>query len=66
MEMGEIAEIKRDIEDIKMQLAFLISRYIEEEEISEDERKEIEEILKEVKRGEYVSKDEFIKELLEG
>ena len=31
MEMGEIAEIKRDIEDIKMQLAFLISRYIEEE-----------------------------------
>jgi len=49
MEMGEIAKIKRDIEDIKMQLAFLISRYIEEEEISEDERKEIEEILKEVK-----------------
>ncbi len=31
MEMGEIAEIKRDIEDIKMQLAFLILRYIEEE-----------------------------------
>ena len=64
MEMGEIVEIKKDIEDIKMQLAFLISRYIEEEKISDEERREIMEILNEVKRGEYVTKEEFVKELL--
>ncbi len=61
----EVVKIKKDIEEIKMQLAFLISRYIEEEEVSEDEKKEIEEILKEIKEGKYVSKDEFLKELLE-
>lgn len=64
MDAGELVEIKRDIEEIKMQLAFLISRYIEEEEISDEEREEILEILNEVKRGEYVTKEEFSKELL--
>ena len=64
MEAGEIVEIKRDIEEIKMQLAFLISRYVDEEEISDEERIEIMEILCEVKRGEYVTKEEFVKELL--
>ncbi len=64
MEAGEIVEIKRDIEEIKMQLAFLISRYVDEEEISDEERIEIMEILGEVKRGEYVTKEEFVKELL--
>ena len=64
MEAGEIVEIKKDIEEIKMQLAFLISRYIEEEEVSDEERREIMEILNEVKRGEYVTKEEFVKELL--
>lgn len=64
METGEIVEIKRDIEEIKMQLAFLISRYIEDEEISDEERREIIEILNEVKRGEYITKEEFVKEML--
>ena len=64
MEAGEIVEIKKDIEEIKMQLAFLISRYIEEEKITDEERREIMEILNEVKRGEYVTKEKFVKELL--
>ncbi len=64
MEAGEMVEIKKDIEEIKMQLAFLISRYIEEEKITDEERREIMEILNEVKRGEYVTKEEFVKELL--
>ena len=62
----DVLEIKRDIEEIKMQLAFLISRYIEEEIISDEERAEIEEILNEIKKGMYITKDEFIKELIEG
>ncbi len=62
----DVLEIKRDIEEIKMQLAFLISRYIEEESISDEERAEIEEILNDIKKGIYITKDEFIKELVEG
>ncbi len=38
-------------------------RYIVEREISDEERKEIEEILNEVNGGKYITKDEFIKEL---
>ena len=56
MEELALQEIKRDIEEIKIQLAFLLSRYMEEG-VSEDERLEIEEILKEVEKGEYITKE---------
>ncbi|NPA75775.1 MAG: hypothetical protein GXO25_06820 [Euryarchaeota archaeon] len=59
---GEVMEIKKNLAEIKMLLAFLISMDIEEE-ISDEERKEIEEILNEINRGKYITKDEFIKEL---
>ncbi len=62
---AEVMEIKKDIEEIKMQLAFLISRYIDEGDLSDEERKEIEEILREVKGGKYITKEEFINELKE-
>lgn len=65
MESLDIVEIKKEIEEIKLQLAFLISRYVEEEDVSEEEKQEIEAILKEVRNGDYITKDEFLKELLE-
>jgi len=64
MEELALQEIKRDIEEIKIQLAFLLSRYMEEESVSEDEKLEIEEILREVKKGGYITKEALKRELL--
>ena len=61
----EIESLKRDIEELKLQMAFLISRYVEEEEVSEEEKMEIEWILEEVRKGKYITKDEFKREVLE-
>ena len=64
MEELVLQEIKRDIEEIKIQLAFLLSRYMEEESVSEDEKLEIEEILREVEKGGYITKEALKRELL--
>ena len=63
---GELEIIKRDVEEIKVQLAFLLSRYLEEEDVEEEEKKEIMAILEDMKKGNYITKEEFQKELLEG
>ncbi len=64
MEEVALQEIKRDIEEIKIQLAFLLSRYMEEEDLSNDEKMEIEKILRDVGRGEYITKEALKRELL--
>ena len=64
MEEVVLQEIKRDIKEIKIQLAFLLSRYMEEECVSEDEKLEIEEILKEVEKRGYITKEALKRELL--
>ena len=63
---GELEIIKKDVEEIKVQLAFLLSRYLEEEDVEEEEKKEIMAILEDMKKGNYITKEEFQKELLEG
>ncbi len=63
---GELEIIKKDVEEIKVELAFLLSRYLEEEEVDEEEKREIMAILEDMKRGNYITKEEFQKELLEG
>lgn len=59
---GNLEELA--LQEIKIQLAFLLSRYMEEKSVSEDERLEIEEILKEVEKGEYITKETLKRELL--
>ncbi len=66
MENGELEIIKKDVEEIKVHLAFLLSRYLEEEDVEEEEKKEIMAILEDMKRGNYITKEELQKELLEG
>lgn len=64
---GETKIIKRleeEIREIKLQMGYILSKFLEED-ISEEERKEIEAILASVKKGEYITKEEFTKELLE-
>ena len=65
--MAETEEIKRmeeEISEIKLQIGYILSRFLEEEDISEEERKEIREILSEVRKGEYISKEEFLSQLM--
>ena len=66
MENGELEIIKKDVEEIKVHLAFLLSRYLEEEDVDEEEKREIMAILEDMKKGNYITKEEFQKELLEG
>ena len=59
-ETEEIRRMEEEISEIKLQIGYILSRFLEEEDISEEERKEIREILSEVRKGEYISKEEFL------
>ena len=62
---GETKIIKRleeEIGEIKLQMGYILSKFLEEEDITEDERKEIEAILASVKKGDYISKEELMKD----
>ena len=64
--MAEAEQIKRmeeEISEIKLQIGYILSRFLEEEDMSEEEREEIMEILGEVREGKYLSKDEFLSQL---
>ena len=61
---GETEIIKRleeEIGEIKLQMGYILSKFLEED-ITEDERKEIEAILASVKKGDYISKEELMKD----
>ena len=60
---GETPIIKRleeEIGEIKLQIGYILSKFLEED-ISEEEREEIEAILASVKKGNYISKEELMK-----
>ncbi|ADD09022.1 hypothetical protein [Candidatus Aciduliprofundum boonei] len=60
----EILErLEGEIQDIKKMLERLETMLIGEEEISEEERKELEERIKEAKNGDTVSLEEFLRDL---
>ncbi len=63
LEAKELMKMEEEISEIKLQIGYILSRFLEEEEISDEEKREISEILENVKEGEYVSKDEFVREL---
>jgi sialic acid synthase SpsE len=63
-EVKELLKMEEEINEIKLQIGYILSRFLDEEEISEEEKREIRAILKEVEEGDYISKEEFVKELL--
>ncbi len=58
-----LERLEGEIQDIKKMLERLETMLIGEEEISEEERKEIEERIKEAKSGDTVSLEEFLRDL---
>ncbi len=58
-----LERLKGEIQDIKKMLERLETMLIGEEEISEEERKELEERIKEAKNGDTVSLEEFLRDL---
>ena len=61
--MEQIKRMEEDISDIKLQIGFLLSRFLEEEELDDEERKEIKALLGEVRSGNYMSKEDFLASL---
>jgi len=62
--MGEVEilqKLENDISEIKEMLKRLEIMLIGEEEIGEDERKELEKRLKEVEKGETIELNEFLR-----
>jgi len=57
----EIKKVNTKLESIERILEIVVERSLPEEEISEEELKEIREIEKEIERGEYVTLDEMKK-----
>jgi len=57
----EIKKVNTRLESIERILEVIVERSLPEEEISEEELKEIREIDKEIERGEYVTLDEMKK-----
>ena len=58
-----LERLEGEIQDIKKMLERLETMLIGEEEISEEERKELEERIKEAKNGDTVSLEEFLPDL---
>jgi len=63
-EVKGLMKLEEEISEIKLQIGYILSRFLDEEEISEEEKRDIREILKEVAEGDHTSKEKFIKELL--
>ena len=58
-----LERLESEIQDIKKMLERLETILIGEEEISEEERKELEERIKEAETGKTVSLEEFLRDL---
>ena len=58
-----LERLEGEIQDIKKMLERLETMLIGEEEISEEERKELEERIKEAKNGDTVILEEFLRDL---
>jgi predicted transcriptional regulator len=59
---AELKNVSSKLESVEKTLETLIIMMLPEEEISEDELKEIEEAEAEIERGEYVPLEELLKE----
>ncbi len=66
VEAEQIKRMEEEISEIKLQIGYILSRFLEEEDMDEEEREEIRAILGDVKEGKYMSKDEFLSELMDG
>ena len=63
VDMEQIKRMEEDISEIKLQIGFLLSRFLEEEDMDEEERREIKALLGEVRSGDYISKEDFLASL---
>jgi|YelNatPaOPRAMG01_1025707.scaffolds.fasta_scaffold30673_8 hypothetical protein len=59
---AELKNVSSKLESVEKTLETLIIMMLPEEEISEDELKEIEEAEAEIERGEYIPLEELLKE----